>query len=67
LEGPEDLLDAAKKGDFEEETGFEIDGEFIALGELTQKNERLFMPGPLRKIWTKTKSLELCLITPFHS
>jgi len=39
FEEHENPLDAAKR-EFKEETGFEADGEFIELGNLTQPSKR---------------------------
>ena len=39
LEDPESLLDAARR-EFREETGFEIDGKFINLGNLKQRSKK---------------------------
>ena len=40
LEDDENLLDAARR-EFEEETGFKVDGEFIDLGELKQPSGKI--------------------------
>jgi predicted NUDIX family NTP pyrophosphohydrolase len=40
FEETEDALDAAKR-EFSEETGFEVDGEFIELGELKQPSRKI--------------------------
>jgi len=40
LEADEDSLEAAKR-EFQEETGFAVDGQFIALGELLQPSKKI--------------------------
>jgi predicted NUDIX family NTP pyrophosphohydrolase len=40
IEGTEDVLTTAKR-EFFEETGFEVDGEFIELGEIVQPSKKI--------------------------
>ena len=47
-EGHESPLETAKR-EFTEETGFEVDGEFIDLGELNQSREKIVHAWALKK------------------
>lgn len=50
--GHEKPLDTAKR-EFKEETGFEVDGEFIDLGELSQSSRKIV------HIWALEKDLDI--------
>ena len=52
LEENENPLDAAKR-EFKEETGFEVDGEFIDLGELNQSSKKIV------HVWALEKDLDV--------
>ena len=52
----ESPLDTAKR-EFKEETGFEVDGEFIDLGELNQSSSKIV------RIWALKKDLDVANIT----
>ncbi len=54
-EGNEDPLDAAKR-EFKEEIGFEVDGEFIDLGELQQSSVKIV------HVWALEKDLDVTSI-----
>ncbi len=51
-EGHEKPLDTAKR-EFKEETGFEVDGEFIDLGELNQSSKKIV------HVWALEKDLDI--------
>lgn len=51
-EKDENPLDTAKR-EFREETGFEVDGEFIDLGELTQSGKKIV------HVWALEKDLDV--------
>jgi predicted NUDIX family NTP pyrophosphohydrolase len=51
-EGHEKPLDTAKR-EFKEETGFEVDGEFIDLGELSQSSRKIV------HIWALEKDMDI--------
>ena len=52
LEAHENPLDAAKR-EFKEETGSEVDGEFIDLGELNQSSKKIV------HVWALEKDLDI--------
>jgi len=54
FEEHESPLDAAKR-EFKEETGFEADGEFIELGNLTQPSKKIVYAWTLEKDLDETK------------
>ena len=54
FEEHESPLDAAKR-EFKEETGFEADGEFIELGNLTQSSKKIVHAWALEKDLDETK------------
>jgi len=54
IEGNESPLDAAKR-EFKEETGFEVDGDFIALGELRLRSRKIVHAWALEKDLDETK------------
>jgi predicted NUDIX family NTP pyrophosphohydrolase len=54
FEENEDPLDAAKR-EFKEETGFEVEGEFIDLGELKQPSKKIIHAWALEKDLDETK------------
>jgi predicted NUDIX family NTP pyrophosphohydrolase len=54
FEENESPLDAAKR-EFKEETGFEADGEFIDLGNLTQPSKKIVHAWALKKDLDETK------------
>ena len=54
FEEHESPLDAAKR-EFKEETGFEADGEFIELGNLTQSSKKIVHAWALEKNLDETK------------
>lgn len=55
IEEKENPLDAAKR-EFKEETGFEVDGDFIELGEIRQPS------GKIIHIWALEKDLDVTKI-----
>jgi predicted NUDIX family NTP pyrophosphohydrolase len=54
FEESEKPMDAAKR-EFKEETGFEVDGEFIELGELQQPSKKIVHAWAIEKDLDKTK------------
>jgi len=54
IEGDESPLAAAKR-EFKEETGFEVDGDFIALGELRLRSRKTVHAWALEKDLDETK------------
>ncbi len=54
FEGNESPLDAAKR-EFREETGFEVEGDFIGLGELRQPSRKIVHAWALEKNLDETK------------
>jgi len=54
FEEKENPIDAAKR-EFKEETGFEVDGEFIELGELQQPSKKIIHAWALEKDLDETK------------
>jgi predicted NUDIX family NTP pyrophosphohydrolase len=54
FEENEKPMDAAKR-EFKEETGFEVDGEFIELGELKQPSKKIVHAWALEKDLDETK------------
>ncbi|HOV52174.1 MAG TPA: NUDIX domain-containing protein, partial [Methanothrix sp.] len=54
IEGDESPLAAAKR-EFKEETGFEVDGDFIALGELRLRSRKIVHAWALEKDLDETK------------
>jgi predicted NUDIX family NTP pyrophosphohydrolase len=68
LEEAEPALEAAKR-EFKEETGFDVDGEFIELGEITQPSRKIVHAWALERDLdvTKIKSNTFTLEWPKNS